>query len=365
MNELKILHLEDNKTDADLIARELRRAGMKIISKVVDTREDFDRELKTFQPDVVLSDHNLQEFNSVDAIRIFKKHQLSIPFILVTGSVSEEFAVAIMKEGADDYILKLNLTRLPTAIRHALDKKRLERERQLATERLYQKHQELQNLIYRCSHDLKAPLTSLLGLVNLSKQQEISPVMAKNLEMMEKSISKLDLILKGFMEYAKIMNEEAVIKEISFEPLVAGILQSLENMSGFKEVKIVGDIQQSKGFPTNEDAMHTILQNLIHNAVLYRRKNTECRVNISIRAAEDEAVIEIKDNGKGIPEKIQDKVFDMFFRGDSETEGSGLGLYLVKNAVTRLNGTITMTSKVGEGTAFKIMIPAASEGKTA
>src|ERR1051325_255653 len=140
-NEFKILHLEDNETDADLIERELRRAGMKIIPKVIDTEAEFDTQITEFHPDVILCDHNLQQFNSIDALRIFKRHNLCIPFILVTGSVSEEFAVAIMKEGADDYILKLNLLRLPSAILHALDKKRLERERQLAADRLYKKNE--------------------------------------------------------------------------------------------------------------------------------------------------------------------------------------------------------------------------------
>ena len=356
MKELKILHLEDNKTDADLIERELKRAGMKIIFKVVETKQAFEKDLNEFRPDVILCDHNLHQFNSIDAIRIFKKHHFSIPFILVTGSVSEEFAVDIMKEGADDYILKDNLTRLPTAIKHALEKKRLEKERQLATESLYQKNQELSNLIRRCSHDLRGPLTSLMGLVQLSRQQEMSDTLSKYISMMEKSANKLDIILKGFREYATITSDTSSDKEIYFQPIVKDVLESLENIDGFADTKFNIDIKQTKGFLTNEFAVRSILQNLIHNAILYRRKDVESVVNISIQESGNELIIEIKDNGTGIPEKIQDKVFEMFFRGSSETEGSGLGLYLVKNAVIRLNGSISMTSKPGEGTSFKITL---------
>src|SRR5688572_25446984 len=187
---------------------------MKVVSKVVDTQEAFNREIKEFTPHVILSDHNLQQFNSVDALRIFKRYYLDIPFILVTGAVSEEFAVAIMKEGADDYILKQNLIRLPQAILHALDNKRLEREKRLATERLYQKNQELKTLIHRCSHDLRAPLTSLMGLVQFAQKQQTSDVLSKSLTMMERSVRKLDIILKGFQEYASVADSVVLNKEV-------------------------------------------------------------------------------------------------------------------------------------------------------
>jgi signal transduction histidine kinase len=331
---------------------------MQIVSKVVDTEETFGKELTEFSPDVILCDHNLHQFNSIDAIRIFKKHHLSIPFILVTGSVSEEFAVDIMKEGADDYILKLNLTRLPTAIEHALEKKRLESERKLAMESLYQKNQELNNLIRRCAHDLRGPLTSLMGLVQLSQQQEMSDTLSKYVSMMETSVRKLDIILKGFREYTTVTSDTSSNKEIFFGALVTDILQSLENISGYAGTKFNIDIQQTKGFLSNEFALRSILQNLIHNAILYREKAKNPEVNISVHESGYEVVIKVSDNGIGIPEKIHDKVFEMSYRGSSETEGSGLGLYLVKNAVVRLNGTIAMKSKPGEGTSFEITLPA-------
>lgn len=130
---LKILILEDSPEDLDLVERELKRGGIDFVSAVVKKKAEYEKALHEFQPDVILSDHSLPQFNSIEAMEIWKNFQrgrsLSIPFILITGSVSEEFAVQSIKAGADDYILKDRLKRLPSSIKSALDKARLERDR--------------------------------------------------------------------------------------------------------------------------------------------------------------------------------------------------------------------------------------------
>ena len=113
---LKILMLEDVPEDIGLIEHVLRKEGIQFNSYPVDTKEEYVKALDDFLPDVILSDHALPQFNSVEALSICRKNALNIPFILVTGTVSEEFAVSCLKQGADDYVLKSNLVRLPSAI---------------------------------------------------------------------------------------------------------------------------------------------------------------------------------------------------------------------------------------------------------
>lgn len=137
MNELKILYLEDSTYDAELAGRMLHRAGIPFTFKLVDTKEEYTEALNEFRPDVILADHSLFQFNSSEALQLFKTTGLKIPFILVTGTVSEEFAVNILKEGADDYLLKSNLTRLPSAITSSLEKYRFARERQQYLENIF------------------------------------------------------------------------------------------------------------------------------------------------------------------------------------------------------------------------------------
>lgn len=122
---LKILLLEDNPMDAELLQRELKRADFQFQMEVVDTRDEFVKGLFQLRPDLIISDHSLPQFNSLEALEITKDYDENIPFILVTGTVSEEFAVECMKAGIDDYILKESLKRLPGSIRNAFSRKKI------------------------------------------------------------------------------------------------------------------------------------------------------------------------------------------------------------------------------------------------
>lgn len=131
IHSIKILHLEDVQSDAELVERTLKRSGIDFEKVLVDTREEFTHALQDFQPDVILSDHSLPEFNSLEALKLLKESGRDIPFILITATVSEEFAVNVMKEGASDYVLKDRLQRLPSAIVNALGKFHSDAERQI------------------------------------------------------------------------------------------------------------------------------------------------------------------------------------------------------------------------------------------
>lgn len=138
MKSLSVLYLEDSPDDAELIRRELLKTGLKLHLKVIDSKKDFEKELNSFDMDVILSDHSMHQFDSVEALDIFKKSGVNVPFILVTGSVSEEFAVQILQQGADDYIIKDNLARLPSAVLNAIEKKESEIKRKEAEKRILQ-----------------------------------------------------------------------------------------------------------------------------------------------------------------------------------------------------------------------------------
>ncbi len=132
--KIKILFLEDSLDDVNLVERELKRAKFEFSSTIVSKRNEFEDALAEVKPDLIISDHSLPAFNSLEALQIYKavkpQLQLIAPFILVTGSVSEEFAAQCIIEGADDYILKDRLKRLPSSVRNALERSRIETERQ-------------------------------------------------------------------------------------------------------------------------------------------------------------------------------------------------------------------------------------------
>jgi PAS domain S-box-containing protein len=144
--KLRILILEDNVSDCELLERELRREKMSITVKRVDSSEAFKKELGVFEPDIILADYKLPDFDALSALDLVKKFSPEIPFIVVTGSVSEEIAVDCIKAGAVDYILKDRLTRLVPAIMKALEKKKIQSEKDAALEALRRSEQRYRTI---------------------------------------------------------------------------------------------------------------------------------------------------------------------------------------------------------------------------
>ncbi len=144
---LKVLLLEDVVSDAELVQRELRKANLSIETRCVETKDDYLRTLNEFSPDIILSDYNMPQFNAMEALRLLKESGAETPFVLVTGTQSEEVAVQCMKEGADDYILKTSLKRLPSAVCNAIEKRESRRQRQHAMRALQKSEEHFRSLI--------------------------------------------------------------------------------------------------------------------------------------------------------------------------------------------------------------------------
>ncbi len=155
--ELKILLLEDNYSDAELLMRTLTKADMKYDLHLVESKDHFISELDGFNPDIIVSDYSLPSLNSLEALEIARKKNSDIPFILVTGSVSEEFAVDCIRAGVDDYILKNSLIRLPASIKNIFSKTVAKREK----ETILSMHQELKVAYNEIEENNKSMMDSI------------------------------------------------------------------------------------------------------------------------------------------------------------------------------------------------------------
>lgn len=364
---LKILFLEDAPEDAELVERALRKEGLDFELFLADTKDEFTRAIREQSFDVILSDHSLPQFNSSEALTLCRRLGIEVPFILVTGSVSEEFAITRLKEGADDYILKTSLQRLPTAIinavqqrRHKVDRLEAELALRSQNEELIKINQELDSFVYSVSHDLRAPLRSLLGLLNISKRdgRPRDPIYDQYFEMMEESIHKLDSTLKDILEYSRNARRELNLERIDFQKVLKGVVSKLEYMQGFDklniEIRFEGD---NVPFISDSHRLSVVFSNLLSNAIKYCDPQKErCELEIMVRVLPDEATIIFKDNGIGIHESILPKIFNMFYRGTELSEGAGLGLYIIKETMLKLRGNIDVTSQYGVGTTFKVGI---------
>jgi signal transduction histidine kinase len=370
---VRILLLEDVPEEAILIERLLRREHLECSIKRVDTEQEFVLALQDFCPDVVLSDHALPQFNSIHALAIARKFDPELAFILVTGTVSEEFAVTCLKQGADDYVLKSNLSRLPSAIINALNQRQAEAQRKEAEEKLREQNEhlllanqqliktnaELDNFVYSVSHNLRAPLSSVLGLINLGKVEERMRGGSFSLyyDKMEESIARLDDTLKEILDYSQNARTGIRCDRFDISQLYHNTLSNLLYMPGAASIAIDYQITGSPVVVSDAHRLGVIFNNLLSNAIKYSdpKKPVQrilCRV---IHA--DTLTITFEDNGIGIPEAHQSRVFDMFYRATLQSSGAGLGLYIVKESVEKLNGTLTVHSREGEGTTFSIILP--------
>lgn len=362
--------LEDLEEDAGLIERALRKEKIAFSSIRVDTREDFVEVLGSFSPDIILSDHSLPYFNSIEALRVCKEQAPDIPFLLVTGAVSEEFAVSCLKQGADDYVLKSNLSRLPQAMKLAMQKRNAERTRrqqelELKTQNLEltKINQELDSFVYSVSHNLRSPLSSILGLVNLARLEDKqgNAAMHTYLEMIERSVHKLDETLKEILDYSRNARSEVHITEIDLKSMIDSTLQKLRYLRGYERVEKIIKINGQHKVYSDAYRLAVILSNLFSNAIkFYNDQEEKSYIKVSATHSDRSLVILVEDNGIGIEEHFLADVFNMFYRATEKSEGAGLGLYIVKEMVSKLNGSIEIKSELHKGTAITVTIPNAA-----
>ncbi len=364
---MKILMLEDIPDDAGLIERALNKSGIEFVSKRVDTREEFIDALKVFKPDVILSDHSLPQFNSIEALKLCKNHTSEASFILVTGAVSEEFAVSCLKQGADDYVLKSNLVRLPSAIFNSIKQKEMEQKRVKAERTLREQNQELvkinkelDSFVYSVSHNLRAPLMSVLGLLNLARMNDVQldKKLGSYFGMMEHSINKLDDTLKEILDYSRNARSCIKIEKVLMQSLIEDGFEKLQYVDGSDQIEKHIDVNDPVPFYSDSYRIMVIINNLISNAIKYRdTQKQKSFITVDIDISQKSAIVLFKDNGIGVPANLLKKIFDMFFRATDKSEGAGLGLYIVKETIEKLGGTISVESTIGEGVLFKMEIP--------
>ncbi len=219
-------------------------------------------------------------------------------------------------------------------------------------------NEELDRFVYSTSHDLRSPLTSMLGLVGIIKElQPENLELMEYLGMMEESIHRLDTIIKEILDYSRNNRTEVKNEPLDILGMYNGTLAGLGFLKGFNKVQTYVSIDQSGTFISDKVRVSTIIRNLVTNAIKYRREAAGPYLKFTFKADDKEGIITVEDNGEGIPANKVEKVFDMFFRNSSTSTGSGLGLYIVKKDVEKLKGTIALHSEVGKGSLFTVKVP--------
>ncbi len=225
------------------------------------------------------------------------------------------------------------------------------------TEELKIRNSELNNFVYKVSHDLRAPLSSIRGLVSLIKLELPGLTEHEYIRLIENRIMKLDNFIRDILSHSKNLNTEINISRIYFKEVIDNCfaeLAYLENTSRINKHIVISDEE----FYNDHIRIYEIFRNLLSNSIKYLNPYIEENlVNIEILVDQHKAEITISDNGIGIDPKIQARVFEMFFKGSDKSDSSGIGLYIVQQAVNKLDGLIRLESESNKGTKFMITLP--------
>jgi signal transduction histidine kinase len=217
---------------------------------------------------------------------------------------------------------------------------------------------ELDSFIYSTAHDLRSPLTSLLGLLHIAKMENKQDEIQTYFEMMEASIHRMEDFISQIVGYSKNKRLVVLSERIDIYKMIAEIFESHRFVEGANKINMLVDVKDKHPFHSDRGRILILFNNLISNAIRYADKekpNPFVKINVVIE--ETEMFVEFSDNGLGIGKEHINRIFDMFYRANVHSKGSGLGLFIFKETITKLRGLVTVESELGLGTKFFIRLP--------
>nr|WKN38352.1 PAS domain S-box protein [Tunicatimonas sp. TK19036] len=236
--------------------------------------------------------------------------------------------------------------------------KQVEQQLRENNEELRKTNAELDQFVYSTSHNLRAPLASVLGLISVLEGTTDSEERTQYLQLIESSIHRLDETIHEIIDYSRNARIEIKREPVKFREIIADILDGLYFLRSSIDIDVRLDIAEDIGFVSDPNRLRTIFNNLLSNAIKYFNPHVaQPFVAITITPKNRGVEIVVQDNGVGINKAAQDKIFDMFYRASHHASGSGLGLYIVKESVQKLDGTISLVSEPGQGATFRLHLP--------
>ena len=222
-------------------------------------------------------------------------------------------------------------------------------------------YDELGKFAYSVTHDLRGPLLSVLGALEISKEMDTIDDLKEMLGMMEIALKKLDEFVKSIHEYYTLKKGITSFEPINFKEVVDDMVGLFRIAGKMENIRFDCSVTQQGLFYSDVVSLKIILNNLLSNAFKYQRKDEENKfVEIKVDVADNQAHIEVNDNGIGIHESHIENIFKIFYRATSEQTGSGFGLYNVKDALNKVSGEIKVESSLNSGTRFRVVIPGKS-----
>ena len=368
---LRALLVEDSENDAELLVRALRRGGYDVEHRRVDSAAALLENLEVQEWDIVISDYSMPGFTGMAALSIVREKGFDMPFVFVSGTMGEDIAVEAMKTGAQDYIVKGNLSRFLPAIERELREAGVRREHKLVEKRMRQleKFEVIGRLAGGIAHDFNNVLGAIMGWAELGRGEVLEGSRAGTffqniLQQSERAAG----LTRQLLAYARRQVLEP--RNINLNQMIGEATALLQKVIGDHiEVKMVlaPDLKSTRADPAQ---MEQVLMNLCINArdampkggqLLIETRNadldeTHCRRRVYARPGHY-VRLSITDNGTGMDAETQERIFEPFFTTKDVGKGTGLGLATALGVVNQHGGSIDVYSEVGRGTTFHVYLP--------
>ena len=363
-NRLNILLVENGDENRKLISKRFESYTHMKLMAAKDLGEAR-AILSNVDPDLALVDYGMSAGSGSDLIKALRRK--NYPIIMMTNDTGEVQDLDLLETGTFDYIVKSSDTikNLPIIAERIFLKWDQANHKKKAEEKLRRQYlelrkikKELDHFVYSTAHDLRAPLLSVLGLINLTKMESGQPKQHEYLDMMEQCVKKLDKHVIDISNYSKNNRLELNIAKVNPRMLINEVIRDHSFLGDFSKLRMDVRVQNSYPLYTDENRLKIILNNLLFNAITYHNYDQKDPfVMIYIAVGKHKCEINVTDNGRGIAPHHQVKIFEMFYRASESSEGAGLGLYIVKETVNKLKGSISVRSFLKTGTRFTVVIP--------
>jgi signal transduction histidine kinase len=334
-------------------------------------RRDYDVYTTTSAQDAVayLSQHTVplifsdQKMPGLSGVEFFELTARDFPDavrILITGYADIEAVIDAINRGqVYRYVTKpWDENDLRICVQNALQRYRDQISLRENNRRLEEANAELEKFIYSASHDLRAPLLSIKGVIKLARMEQIGDKAAGYLEMIERSTNKLDQFVQNIIHYYQNLRGDELLSEVKIQELTDELFEQYRYHENAELMMFKKDMDNTAVFRTDANRLKVVLSNLISNAIRFHDpKRSDPQVVVRCLRKDNRIIIHVEDNGVGIAPDALPHLFDMFYRTSDKSLGTGIGLYIAREAVRRMGGTISVTSEPGQGSRFTIELP--------
>lgn len=309
---------------------------------------------------IIFSDQKMPDVSGVEFFETIRHDFPDAVRILITGYADIEAVIDAINRGqVYRYVTKpWDANELKVCIENALEKYQRDKELIKKNRELERVNAELEQFVYSASHDMRAPLASIKGVINVAKAEGIDEKSAGYFDMIERSTNRLNDFVTNIIYFYQNTQNDDIDGIVNFDTILDELIEKYSSYEQAARIDFSRNVVKTGEFKSDEHRLKMILGNILSNAIKFSDIQKEKRtIDIEIIQNAEKTVFKISDNGIGIKSDDLNKIYDMFYPNTDKNAGAGVGLYIVKQAVDKMKGNIAVKSEVGVGTRFIVEIP--------